>query len=337
VLLAMGVLCTLAVASAPVRADTKSDLKASTNRLNDLITRIQTASAELSALRGQISDLLAEVDANRRALEQTDAAIITSRQQASGLQAQIDAEQAALDARAVQAYEQGPGEALEAILDASSFADLQGRMEALQIVANTDDAMIQSLRARRAGLTATRSDLQALQARIDEVQARLAQMVAALRTAVTMQEDAMTSLQSDKAAAESLIARLKAKRERERARQALAEAGGAVLQPGPPPPGTQAVRDMIVWYFSPMGQRNVDLALCVGYRESRYQADAVNASSGASGVFQFMPFLWPIVSKAAGWGGASVFDAKANVAVAAWTAANYGWSPWNSDSDVCPI
>jgi peptidoglycan hydrolase CwlO-like protein len=337
VLLAVGVLATLAVAASPVRADTKSDLKASTNRLSDLITRIQTASAELSSLRGQIAALLAEVDANRRALEQTNAAIDTSQQQASGLQAQIDAEQAALDTRAVQAYEQGPGEALVAILDASSFTDLQGRMETLQIVANTDDELIRSLQARRAGLASARSDLKALQRRIDQVQARLAQMVTALRTAVSMQENAVTSLQSDKAAAESLIAHLKAKRERELAQQALVRAAGAVPQPGPPPPGTQAVRDMIVWYFSPMGQRNVDLALCVGYRESRYQADAVNTSSGASGVFQFMPFLWPIVSKAAGWGGASVFDAKANVAVASWTVANYGWSPWNSDSDVCPI
>src|SRR5439155_4937630 len=146
-------------------------------------------------------------------------------------------------------------------------------------------------------------------------------------------------LQADESAARALVARLKAKREREQAARALAAAGGGGYRPpaGPPPPGTDAVRGLIVWYFTPLGRANVDLALCVGYRESRYQANAVNSSSGAAGVFQFMPFLWPIVSKSAGWGGASVFNARANVAVAAWTVANYGWSPWNSDSGFCAI
>jgi peptidoglycan hydrolase CwlO-like protein len=335
--LALCVLSTLAITGAPVRADTRSDLKAANNTLNDLITRIDTANAELDSLRGQISRLLAEVDANRRALEQTNAAIAAGTKETSGLQAQIDAAQAALNARAVQAYEQGPAQPLLAVLDATSFTDLQGRMDTLQEVANADDALIASLQARRASLAAARSNLQALQGRIDDVQAQLGQMVDALRTAVSMQEEALASLQSDKQEAKALVASLKAKRERELAEAALAKASVGVPLPGPPPPGTQAVQDMIVWDFTPLGQPNVDNALCVGYRESRYQADAVNVSSGASGVFQFMPFLWPIMSEAAGWAGASVFDAKANVAVAAWTVANYGWSPWNSDSGVCPI
>ncbi len=338
--LALCVLSTLVVAGAgaPVRADTRGEIKAATDTLDGLITRIDTASAELGSLRGQISRLLAEVDANRRTLEQTNEAMAAGTKQTSGLEAQIDAAQAAVDARAVQAYEQGPAQPLLAVLDATSFTDLQGRMETLQVVANADDALIASLHSQRAGLASARSDLQTLQGQIDDVQSRLGQMVDALRTAVSMQEGALASLRSDKDAAEALISRLKAKRERELAEQALAKAAAeSVSQPGPPPPGTQAVRDMITWYFKPLGQTNVDLALCVGYRESRYQADAVNVSSGASGVFQFMPFLWPIVSKAAGWNGSSVFDAKANVAVAAWTVANYGWSPWNSDSDVCPI
>lgn len=43
-----------------------------------------------------------------------------------------------------------------------------------------------------------------------------------------------------------------------------------------------------------------------------------NTRSGASGLFQHMPRYWPARSSAAGWAGADIFDAEANVAVAAW-------------------
>jgi soluble lytic murein transglycosylase-like protein len=97
------------------------------------------------------------------------------------------------------------------------------------------------------------------------------------------------------------------------------------------------VQDLISYYFAPLGSHDVDLALCVGWRESRYIPTAVNPASGAAGVFQFMPRLWPWFSSTAGWTGADVFDAQANVAVAAYIVGHFGWSPWNSDSGVCGV
>ncbi len=69
-------------------------------------------------------------------------------------------------------------------------------------------------------------------------------------------------------------------------------------------------------------------ALHIGWRESHFDPYARNPHSSASGVFQFVAATWANLSRAAGWGGASVFSARANVGVAAWTVAHIGWSPW---------
>ena len=64
---------------------------------------------------------------------------------------------------------------------------------------------------------------------------------------------------------------------------------------------------------------------------------AVNPTTGAAGVFQFIPSTWASLSELAGRGGASVFDARSNVAVAAWTVARYGWHPWRSVAGDCGV
>jgi hypothetical protein len=58
--------------------------------------------------------------------------------------------------------------------------------------------------------------------------------------------------------------------------------------------------------------------LRVAWCESRYNPGAYNTSSGASGLFQFMPRTWAANSVRAGYAGASVFDAVANANTAAY-------------------
>jgi hypothetical protein len=60
-----------------------------------------------------------------------------------------------------------------------------------------------------------------------------------------------------------------------------------------------------------------DQLLRVAWCESRYNAYAVNARSGAAGLFQFMPATWAANSVRAGYAGASVFDPVANANTAA--------------------
>jgi soluble lytic murein transglycosylase-like protein len=101
-----------------------------------------------------------------------------------------------------------------------------------------------------------------------------------------------------------------------------------------PPPGLHWVGKLIKHDFRvPLGKVNYHMAMCVAQRESNFDPNAYNPSSGASGVFQFIPSTWAWASEQAGYGGASPFKARANVGTAAWVVANYGWAPWGGH---CP-
>jgi hypothetical protein len=95
------------------------------------------------------------------------------------------------------------------------------------------------------------------------------------------------------------------------------------------------VAELIRDRFAPLGSRTEEVALCVAGKESGFDPRAVNPDTGAAGVFQFLPSTWTSLSEMAGWGGASVFEARANVAVTAWTVARYGWHPWRSSAEEC--
>jgi hypothetical protein len=84
-----------------------------------------------------------------------------------------------------------------------------------------------------------------------------------------------------------------------------------------------------------VGSGQAEVALCVAEEESDLDPRAVNPATGAGGLFQFLPSTWASLSDLAGWQGASVFDARANAAVAAWTVATYGWHPWRSVAADC--
>lgn len=92
--------------------------------------------------------------------------------------------------------------------------------------------------------------------------------------------------------------------------------------------GIEQWRPLVEAYF-PAGE--VNRALRVMACESLGDPNAVNASSGASGLFQHMPKYWAERSSGADWGGASIMDPTANVAVAAWVVYEMpggGWGHW---------
>jgi hypothetical protein len=84
-------------------------------------------------------------------------------------------------------------------------------------------------------------------------------------------------------------------------------------------------RPLIAEYFC--HDYAVEEALHVMACESNGDPNAVNPSSGTTGLFQHRPIYWAERSALAGWAGASMFDPEANVAVAAWLwEESGGWS-----------
>ena len=72
--------------------------------------------------------------------------------------------------------------------------------------------------------------------------------------------------------------------------------------------------------FTPLGPDTVDWALRIASCESTNNPDAVNASSGAEGLFQFLPSNWALTQ----WANSSPFDPSAHAQAAAWLYANSG-------------
>lgn len=105
--------------------------------------------------------------------------------------------------------------------------------------------------------------------------------------------------------------------------QAQAEAARiAALSNHPPPPAyiAQAIHNA----FTPLGDRAVQWAFNVAWCESRYHPNSVNSSSGASGLFQFLPSTWAFTPQHS----QSPFDPIANSNAAAWLYARDGPSQW---------
>lgn len=96
----------------------------------------------------------------------------------------------------------------------------------------------------------------------------------------------------------------------------------AALSNHPPPPAYIAT--LITNAFSPLGARAVTWAINVAYCESRYHPNSVNSSSGASGLFQFLPSTWAFTPQHA----QSPFDPAANALAAAWLYKRDGPSQW---------
>lgn len=69
-------------------------------------------------------------------------------------------------------------------------------------------------------------------------------------------------------------------------------------------------------------------AFYVADRESSFYAYARNTSSGACGIFQHMPRYWPSRAATFGFGGASCFNARANIMVTIRMVRQGGWGPW---------
>ncbi len=315
--------------TASANADGSGDLAKARAQLAAVTAQIHGAEAQRDSLKAQISDLLARIDANRRALEREQPQVEAIRSTVTDVTGRVAVNQAALDARAVALYEQGPAGGLALLLDATSFADFADRLQYVGTVSRSDSDLIAALTTQKAQLEARGTVLSASIAALQTTKASLNQEAASLSAALAQQLATISQLNDEQAAAQALVSELT---------PIPSPSPSPSPSPTPtPPPSGASVQELIASYFGPLGQGVVDQAMCVARLESGFNPDAYNPISGASGVFQFIPSTWTPVSQAAGWGGASVFDGEANVAVAAWAVGQYGWSMWRADTKACGL
>jgi peptidoglycan hydrolase CwlO-like protein len=324
----------------PAGANTVGDIARAKDQLATILKRVDAAVKERDRIQRELTDLLTKVDLGRRSIEATQARIVDTQLSLRGVSAAMASQQATIDRRAAEAYMGGAGADVAAMLEASSFQDLTERLADLEAESDLGVEVNAGLTTQKRQLVQGETTLQALYTKkrgtLDAMNVDAAKLADDLRA----QRAVVGAVDADRARIAALLKTLQDRRQRELAKEALRRShwGGRGAPPPPPPPptgGPKKVVDLIKHYFTPQGPHNLQTALCVGWRESRYIPTAVNRASGASGVYQFMPNLWPWFSSTAGWKGANVFDPVANVAVAAYIVDHFGWYPWHSDSGYC--
>ena len=136
-----------------------------------------------------------------------------------------------------------------------------------------------------------------------------------------LQAAQMAQVQSWSAELKQGLADYQAKQEAEAQAQALAAAIAARSNhPAPPADIAKDITDA----FTPLGPGAVQWAMNVAYCESRYHPNSVNSSSGAEGLFQFLPSTWAFTPYAS----YSAFDPRYNALAAAWLYHRDGPSQW---------
>lgn len=118
--------------------------------------------------------------------------------------------------------------------------------------------------------------------------------------------------------------------ENEYARLAALAAVAAPEQPAPPPAPAGSIPALIRQAWAPLGPALQDWAVRLATCESTLNPMAVNRSSGAAGLFQFMPSTWASTP----WHAQSPFDAAANAAAAAWLYQRSGAGQWSCSSRI---
>jgi hypothetical protein len=288
-----------------------------TDRIEAAAARRDSLDAELRGLLAQITGLQAENRAIQAGLEATAGRV-------AALEAVIRAGQDAIDRRAAQVYKTPPVGVLDAVLSAHTLSEAGDVLYFLAESARTDADLIVRLTNERTRLGWERARLEDLREAARAALDRLDGLAAELGDRLALQRALVDQLARDRGEAEALVGQLS----EERSEPPPPEPEPPPEPPKPPDPGPEAVKAMIADYFAPLGQETVDIALCVAGKESGFDPHAENPYTGAAGVFQFIPSTWDSMSEAAGWGGVSVFDAEANVAVAAWTVEHSGWGHW---------
>ena len=283
-----------------------------------------SAAQEAELLQRQVIRLFDRLDRISAAIESARADAAFAQERITELSLQIDAQQEQLNRYAAAAYMGRPAAGVEALLGANSITDFQDALQYLDAVSRRDRETLVSLERRKVEVQRNRVRLEALEADLQGTRERLEATVADLIEKLDRQRDLLRRQVEESTPTDSSV---------------QDPAASPPPPPDPPPPGPvpgpHAVAALIRDGFASLGSRTVDVALCVAERESGFDPLAVNPSTGAAGLFQFLPSTWASLSELAGRGGATVFDARANVAVAAWTVSQYGWHPWRSVSEDC--
>jgi hypothetical protein len=271
-----------------------------TNREDVVKQRLADASAAITSLDGRIAAL--------------EASIAETQQRSDR-----EREQLRILARILYAQPAGDN-LLMAVVSANSVSDALTRVADLASAAQQASRTRLALDRDRASLSAKKGQLVA--DRENQIKAR-AQLQAEFDKLVQLEAQRVEAQRAEQARQAALRAAA--------APPTAAPAPPRTPAPAPPPPPAPAppvaagsIQQIILNAFAPLGPAAQQWALRVAKCESGYNPNAVNRSSGASGLFQFLPSTWASLPQH----NQSVFDPVANSQAAAVLYQRSGPNQW---------
>jgi murein DD-endopeptidase MepM/ murein hydrolase activator NlpD len=231
-------------------ADTKKDLSKAKKELAALVTKINDEQGQLDDLTGQLHAAQADLNKSAVAIDAAQSAYGVLENKVMAIRKAYDQARVRyrhvrdlLNARARQAYEEGPAAEFSFLLGSSNVADLSDRVEFIGRLAEDDATLAADVQNQANAFAARRTDLQdLLSQQADQINA-LADQEKLLdakfndqQQLVDKQSALVASLATDRARATALVDKLKKKLKAEELAAARAAThGGFTLGDGPGP------------------------------------------------------------------------------------------------------
>ncbi len=298
---------------------------------------VDSASAERDKVEAELAEAMLRYNDSAERLSAANTVLIEIEDALAAAELEAQGLDGRLAEQTVAAYMNSVGQKTELLIN----ADLSSALLASHILEMARDDTDEVL----ADLTAQKQHLEAL--RMSAEQER--EQVAALTAELEAETERLNSLfaEANQGLSDAIRKARKADADYRAALSAVEKARAQATAKTKPPTSDNsgskvgkvtpkarvlAWRPLVEKYFAP---DLVESALVIMQCESLGDPKIVNTSSGASGLFQFMPGTWATASVKAGVSDRSVFDGEANIIAASWLAEYYrargynAWRPWS--------
>jgi len=202
-------LLTTLMGVAAAEPSTKEKLAAAEAEFEQIATRIRQQQKVLDRLSHEAGILLQAFEEARGRFEQVTEELNKTRTQLQAARARYSELRGQLDARAAEAYMEGPGTALEFLLGASSLAELSDRVEFVDALTQTDADLANDVDNLRNVLVEEEANQERLKAKAAKALAQVEAKQAALDAKMAEQQNVLDQLNADRARAEELVKDLK--------------------------------------------------------------------------------------------------------------------------------
>jgi peptidoglycan hydrolase CwlO-like protein len=191
----VAVLCLMVLVLVPGgsgSAVTKQDVSNANARVERILGKIKSARAQLTVLQQQVAAATDRMVAAQDRLDQTTAQLLDTRDKLDAAKQLHDETIQQLDERAVQAFIGGAGQNLEFLVGSSSLSELSDRLEYMNVIAQSDADLAQTVQNTQNELDYRASKLADLQAQQQAAAQQARQEEAAVTKNFEAQQSAVT-------------------------------------------------------------------------------------------------------------------------------------------------